>query len=284
MPIPASAPITVRPPEAHDDTAVLLQCATRLIAGADALLIGAGAGMSADSGIPVYRGPHGRYTSPAVLAEANADTFTLDPLRAAEACRRRYADVLAATPHDGYDILNRWRVRLMHGAFVYTSNIDSMFTRIRFPESTVYEVHGALARSQCLAPCDGAVPIFPTPSPEQGVAMCPACGDVARPNTLMFGDYAFHDAYRERQWQNFARWSDALPDAARVVILEIGAGTDVATVRNKCESLSAGCGWPLIRINPHEPVVPEHCAPDSVAIPLSALDALRVLDRRLVHP
>lgn len=259
-----------------------LDAAVRLIAGADALLIGAGAGMSADSGIPVYRGPHGRYTDPTALSDANADTFAVDPEAAAEKQRCRYAQVLAATPHDGYDIVNRWRTRLAHGAFVYTSNVDSMFLRAGFPEVTLYEVHGALARSQCLTPC-GTASVFPTPPPQQQSATCPACGAIARPNVLLFGDYAFHDGYREQQWEQFARWSDTLPEQARVVILELGAGTDVATVRNKCEALSAGCDWPLIRINPHESDLPDHCAPASLGLPLGALEALRRLDERLPH-
>lgn len=239
--------------------------------------------MSADSGIAVYRGPNGRYTDPTVLAEASADTFSANPAVAAESVRRRYAALLAATPHRGYRILNAWRTRLPHGAYAYTSNVDSMLTRSGYPDHTVYEVHGALARSQCLTPCDSHTPVFATTPPSRGVATCPACGTVARPNVMLFGDYAFHDSHREQQWDQFAQWSDALPTAARVVIIEIGAGTEVATVRNKCESLSAGCGWPLIRINPHEPDLPGNCAPGSVSLPIGALDALQQLDRLLVH-
>lgn len=261
--------------EAIDET-------VRLLRSADALLIGAGAGMSADSGIAVYRGPNGRYSSPQVLADANADAFAANPDDAAEAYRQRYADVLSAAPHEGYAVLNCWRQQLPHGAYVYTSNVDAMFLRSGFPEHTVYEVHGALAYSQCLTCADMPEPVFASPRPDEGVARCPTCGAPARPNILMFGDYQFHDSRRAQQWDAFAEWSDHLPDTARVVIIELGAGTDVATVRTKCESLSAGCGWPLVRINLHEPALANHCAPGSISLPLGALDALQRVDASLV--
>jgi NAD-dependent SIR2 family protein deacetylase len=268
-----------------DDLAARLTHAASLIDHADALLIGAGAGMSADSGIAVYRGPDGRYSSPDVLAEANADFFTTDRGAAAQTYRRRYAEVNSATPHPGYEILHQWHQRSPYGAFVYTSNIDSLFIRSGFPEHTVYEVHGALRRSQCLTRCQGpATPLFHTPDPQHAIATCPHCGEPARPNVLMFGDYAFHDAYRAQQWEHFAHWSDTIPDHARVVILEIGAGADIPTVRAKCESLSAGCNWPLVRINPHEGALPSHCAPDSTSIPLNALDALSRIAAHLRRP
>lgn len=255
--------------------------AATLIGAADAVFVGAGAGMSADSGIAVYRGADGRYTSPKALAQASADAYHHDAAGAAEAYRTRYAEVLAATPHLGYDILEQWRRSKPYGAFVYTSNIDSMFSRAGFPDAAIYEVHGALRRSQCLFACNNPTPVFDTTPPDEGPATCPHCEGPARPNVMMFGDYQFHDGHRVTQWDAFAQWSDALPSGAQVVIVEIGAGVDVATVRGKCESLSTACGWPLVRINPVEHHLPVHCAPGSVAVTLGALEALARINEAL---
>lgn len=269
-------------PPAHDTTpqlGVVLERAATLIASADALIIGAGAGMSADSGISVYRGSDGRYTDPQALIDANATTFDTDPLAAAETTRRRYADLLTADPHAGYAILDRWRRTKAYGAFVFTSNVDDMFTRAGFPANALYEVHGSHARSQCLTGCGGRTPdVFDTPSPDTSVAVCPACGEVARPNTLMFGDYGFSDTYREQQWDAFGDWFDTLPTGVNLAILEVGAGNDVRTVRNKCEALAAAYEWPLIRVNPSEPDLPSILSETGVAVPVSGLDALRALD------
>lgn len=253
--------------------------AAALIGQADALIIGAGAGMSADSGIPVYRGPDGLYTQPQALVDANAAAFDDDPVRAAETTRQRYARLLGAQPHAGYANLNEWRQAKPYGAFVYTSNVDGMFARAGFPADTVYEVHGSHVRSQCLTGCGGRAPtVFDTPPPTTAVATCPGCGEVARPNVLMFGDYAFSDTHREQQWEAFGAWFDALPALANVVVLEIGAGDDVRTVRFKCESLAAAYEWPLIRINPNEPALPASVPNTSIALPLTSAEALHALD------
>ena len=59
--------------------------AAQLLANADALLIGAGAGMGVDSGLPAFRGNHGFWTAyPAYQGQSFADlacpqTFTADP-------------------------------------------------------------------------------------------------------------------------------------------------------------------------------------------------------------
>merc|ERR1719215_414985 len=67
---------------------------------------------------------------------------------------------------------------------------------------------------------------------------CPSCGAAARPAILMFGDGMWRDVdSQERRW--FA-WKDAVEARAAqapskqpltVVILEIGAGNNVPTVR-----------------------------------------------------
>lgn len=56
----------------------------------------------------------------------------------------------------------------------------------------------------------------------------------------------------------------------RLVVVELGAGTDVPSVRRLCEGQHA----PLVRINPREPHVAEGTG---VGIPLGALAALQAL-------
>ena len=72
-----------------------------------------------------------------------------------------------------------------------------------------------------------------------------------------------------------APFRQALPRSTRVVVVEIGAGTAIPTVRNESESLLDD--FPnavLLRINPAEPEGPERTIP----IPVGGKAALMALD------
>jgi hypothetical protein len=92
----------------------------------------------------------------------------------------------------------------------------------------------------------------------------------------MFGDWGWQPERTAAQEHRFSRWLENLGDA-RLVIVEVGAGTAVPTVRMTSEQLARRPGATLIRINVREPQVPgEH-----VGIPLGGLEALRLLRERI---
>mmetsp|Transcript_178807 Transcript_178807/g.435024 ORF Transcript_178807/g.435024 Transcript_178807/m.435024 type:complete len:536 (+) Transcript_178807:3-1610(+) len=130
---------------------------------------------------------------------------------------------------------------------------------------------------------------------------CPFCGAPARPAILMFKDSDFRDnrpqAARWDAW--FAavktvvretRGGSEPSQPARVVVLEIGAGGNVTTVRKTSESLilgflEAGAEAQLVRINPELPLGDgERFAPGGdlehvvVSILSRALESLRRID------
>lgn len=261
----------------------LLRAAADLIQEADALIIGAGAGMSADSGLGVYRGSGGRYAQGTTkygltdLELASAATYETHPDKARENARERHQAHLSAQPHDGYRVLSLWRQHARHGAAVITSNIDGLFARAGFPEPSIYEAHGSSAYSQCLGRCGAQV--FPTTDPVIGPAVCDTCGGPARPNTLLFGDQRFRDHRRAAQWDRLSRWFDHIEEhATRVVVLEIGAGTDIPIIRVRTEALAISNQWPLIRINPDPSVardgIPTVEITDTAAAALTAINNL----------
>jgi hypothetical protein len=96
---------------------------------------------------------------------------------------------------------------------------------------------------------------------------CPRCGALARPNILMFNDGRWLDARTEAQYARFGQWRARVSNP---VVFELGAGTDVPSVRHLCESQRA----PLIRINPREPHVGSG---RGVGIALGALEALQAI-------
>jgi NAD-dependent SIR2 family protein deacetylase len=270
-----------------------LDRAARAIAPANALLIGAGAGMGVDSGLPDFRGKDGfwrayppyRRLGLDFVALANPRWFADDASLAWGFYGHRMGLYRQTIPHDGFSILARWAARMSHGAFVFTSNVDGQFQQAGFDPQRIVEVHGSFGGMQCTRDC--GVGIFPGDSfaveiePESMRAIhplpsCPRCGSLARPNILMFGDWAWDSGRTDLQMHRMHSWIESL-DGARLVVIECGAGQAIPTVRVTSENIARQSGGTLLRINPREPVVP----PGHVSIPIGALDALRALDARL---
>jgi NAD-dependent SIR2 family protein deacetylase len=267
--------------------AALAQAAA-LLRAADGLLIGAGAGIGVDSGLPDFRGDHGFWRAYPPLAAlgvrfveiANPRSFAAHPELAWGFYGHRLALYRATVPHAGFAILRDIGARLPHGAFVFTSNVDGQFQRAGFGDDRVVECHGSIHHLQCTRPCgpaiwaaDGVDPVIDPASCLMCAPLprCPHCGQLARPNILMFGDGRWLDARTDDQYARLDRWRAGVRN---LVVVELGAGTDVPSVRRLCEAQDA----PLIRINPREP----HVAPGTgVGIALGALDALVALKKLL---
>src|SRR3954447_7539847 len=110
-----------------DDT---IARAADAIAGAQALLVAAGAGMGVDSGLPDFRGDQGfwkAYPPYAALGLsfsdlANPRWFESDPTLAWGFYGHRLNLYRTTVPHEGFAALERWTRRMPLGRFVYTSN------------------------------------------------------------------------------------------------------------------------------------------------------------------
>jgi NAD-dependent SIR2 family protein deacetylase len=172
-------------------------------------------------------------------------------------------------PHAGYAVLRRWAERWP--TRVFTSNVDGAFQAAGFAPETVVECHGAIGMLQCTRPChDGTWSADGSASEATGrrdrvdvaidedtmrarppLPACPRCGAVARPNILMFGDGFWVPGHHAERMAAHRRWLRA-QDAQGLVVVELGAGTAVPTVRRHAELASAASGA-LIRINVREP-------------------------------
>jgi NAD-dependent SIR2 family protein deacetylase len=259
----------VQPPlPSIDDGAV--QRAAALIGQADALLVGAGAGIGIDSGLPDFRGPGGFWRAYPALGRrglsfhqvASPDTFARDPALAWGFYGHRLALYRATVPHAGFGVLRRLGESMHHAAAVYTSNVDGQFQRAGFGDACVTECHGSIHHLQCTLPCGSEVWPADDFVPEVDSATCtllnapprcPHCGALARPAILMFGDGAWADSRTLAQESRLQRW---LAGVSRIVAVEIGAGTAIPSVRNFSHTLLARHGARLVRINPLEPAVP----------------------------
>lgn len=274
----------------HDTSGNDIRRAAGAVASADALVIGAGAGMGVDSGLPDFRGDQGFWRAYPPYAKlglrfvelAHPRWFRDDPELAWGFYGHRMNLYRAARPHDGFAVLRRWAARLPGGAFVATSNVDGQFQRAGFDPGRVWEVHGSIHAMQCVERC--GVGIFAADPFEVAVdeetfrargtlPVCPRCGALARPNILMFGDGDWDGARSAAQGDGLEDWY-AAKRPARLVLVEIGAGQAVPTVRRFCEETARQTGGTLVRVNPREPEVPA----GHVGLPMGAVDALRAID------
>lgn len=256
-----------------------LERAAELIASADAVLVCAGAGMGVDSGLPDFRGDHGFWQAYPPYERlglkfvelADPVHFAEDPTLAWGFYGHRLDLYRRTAPHAGFAVLRGW------GARVFTSNVDGQFQRAGFTD--VAEVHGSIHHLQCVEPCtdevwaadDVVVEVDPeTMRAVSPLPSCRNCGGLARPNILMFGDWAWVPERSRRQLDALAEWRRG---KRNLVVLELGAGLAVPTVRRQAELASAASGA-LIRINPREPEV-RHGR--GVSLRMGALEALRAL-------
>lgn len=238
------------------------RAAVALLSQADALLITAGAGMGIDSGLPDFRGDQGFWQAYPALGKqglsfieiANPRSFKTMPQLAWGFYGHRLHLYRQTLPHKGFELLRTLARTRKLPTFVFTSNVDGQFQKAGFQADQIEECHGSIHHMQCLAQCGQAVWRADDFNPEvdehsceliSALPTCPSCGGLARPNILMFGDYSWDSTRTDWQQINFKMW---LNRVKLPVVIELGAGQAIATVRHLGESLRC----PLIRLNPTE--------------------------------
>ena len=264
------------------------RCA-ELIRAADGLLITAGAGIGVDSGLPDFRGPQGFWGAYPALGRAriafeqiaNPAAFKARPRLAWGFYGHRLNLYRRTVPHAGFAILREIGESLPRGAFVFTSNVDGHFEKAGFAAERIAECHGSIHFLQCLDGCHAGIwpadDFQPTLDEEQCLLtsefpLCPRCHGIARPNILMFGDWGWLAERSDAQEARLHAWRRQVD---RLLVIEVGAGTDIPTARLMGERMNG----PLIRINPTQAQVADD---KNVAVAAGALAALRSIAASLV--
>jgi len=269
-----------------------LEHAAALIGHADLLIVTAGAGMGVDSGLPDFRGNQGFWKAYPALARARMEfasvaspsTFREDPALAWGFYGHRLNLYRATVPHAGFGLLRKWGERMAHGYAVFTSNVDGHFQAAGFDPQRIYECHGSIHHLQCLEPCGDHVWSAEGYTPQvdsdacrllSEAPTCPHCGALARPNILMFGDWGWNE---QRAAAQETRLLHLLHKAERPLVVELGAGTAIPSVRHFGHRVVQQLNGRMIRVNPREPQV---ASPRDVGLATGAHEALSAIDALL---
>ena len=273
-----------------------IEKAKEAIKEADAVLITAGAGMGVDSGLPDFRGTEGFWRAYPIAKKlglrfeelANPRWFRENPKLAWAFYGHRLNLYRETQPHKGFYILKKLGESKKGGYFVFTSNVDGQFQKAGFDEKKIVEIHGSIHHLQCTRPCSDD--IWPADNVKVEIDMekfeakeplpkCIHCGDIARPNILMFGDWEWISDRTAAQEFRFERWLEKIEYMDyKLVIIEIGAGKAVPTVRITSEKIASMYDAKLIRINPRDYDVPS----GHISIPMGGLEGIKKITEGII--
>ena len=234
--------------------------ASRQIAGERPIVILTGAGISAESGIPTFRGAEGywrvgsRNHQPTEMATAAA--FASMPEEVWRWYLFRRGVCRAAAPNAAHLALVGLEERLGERFLLVTQNVDGLHLRAGNSLERTFQIHGNIDFCRCMRGCSPAVRPLPAAlavdwSKERSLtaaeltALRCDCGDWLRPHVLWFDE-----SYDEPRYRYVSALRAAERAAALVVVGTSGATTLPARM---CEIVAAR-GVPFFVVDP-EPTV-----------------------------
>jgi NAD-dependent deacetylase len=155
-----------------------------------------GAGVSAASGVPTFRGAGGLWKNFRPETLATAEAFGRDPKLVWEWYAWRRSLIAQCEPNDAHRVLADWSRRYPHVKLI-TQNVDglheSAFARVAAREASpadVIRLHGSIWEVSCWERCQASPrrwrddrAVFPEMPPR-----CPHCGALIRPGVVWFGE------------------------------------------------------------------------------------------------
>jgi NAD-dependent deacetylase len=216
-----------------------------------------GAGISAESGIPTFRGREGYWVvgSRNYMPQEMAThaMFLMEPEQVWRWYLYRFGVVRHAGPNAGHAALVRLEQALGDRFTLVTQNIDGLHRRAGASAERTYCIHGDAAWVRCAHDCGvGLLPLpdlgvrdpkTPLTAEERGRLTCPRCGGWLRPHVLWFDECYDEENYRFDSTLRAAREADLL-----LVVGTSGATNLPMRVGQVCFSAGAA----LVDVNPEE--------------------------------
>ncbi|MHC4945421.1 MAG: SIR2 family NAD-dependent protein deacylase [Planctomycetota bacterium] len=222
------------------------------------LVVLTGAGISAESGIPTFRGPEGYWTvgskeyRPEEMATWHMFQRCPDEVWQWYLYRRGICN--RAEPNAGHLAVKEMEELFGDRFTLLTQNVDGLHVRAGSTMERTFEIHGNINRMRCARECRQSTYPMPDGVPDKtkeeslndedrALLQCPDCGGLARPHVLWFDE-----CYDE----NYFRYHSSLQAASQADLL-ISVGTSGATnLPMQVGQVVLGKGATLIDVNPGE--------------------------------
>ncbi|MDR3423639.1 MAG: NAD-dependent deacylase [Alphaproteobacteria bacterium] len=143
-----------------------------------------GAGISAESGIPVFRGADGLWQGHRVEDVATAEAVAFNRPVVNDFFNKRRREVEKVAPNSAHRALVEWEQACGDDFLLVTQNIDPLHERAG--SHNLIHMHGELQRIRCDS-CGESAPFF---ADALAQTLCPVCGRAGglRPDVVLFGE------------------------------------------------------------------------------------------------
>jgi len=224
------------------------------------VLVLTGAGVSAESGIPTFRGKGGYWRNLDPTKLATPETFERDPQLVWEWYRERRERICAAQPNAAHHAIAK--LAQDAGEFLLvTQNVDDLHARAewegkRLSADQIVQIHGDIFVTRC-SRCDFSYegrggspeppggrlrPIAPNSDDHVNFLRCPKCDVLMRPGVVWFGE--------QLPWKEVQRVEDYLDRGPCDVVIVAGTTATFGYIIDW--ALRASSGGELIEVNPEE--------------------------------
>jgi NAD-dependent deacetylase len=207
------------------------------------VLVLTGAGVSAESGIPTFRGKNGywRNLDPTKLATPKA--FARDPQLVWDWYRERRERIRNAQPNAAHEAI----ARLAHHAdefLLVTQNVDDLHARAGLPGEKMVQIHGDIFVTRC-SRCESKrfEHEYEQEQEHESVRNCVQCEALMRPGVVWFGE--------QLPWSELQRVENYLDGGACDVVIVAGTTATFGYIIDWALRASRD-GAELIEVNPEE--------------------------------
>jgi len=195
-----------------------------------------GAGISAESGVPTFRGEGGLWRNYRPEQLATPEAFHRDPALVWEWYDWRRGLIGSCAPNAAHETLAEMEAALADFTLI-TQNVDGLHQAAG--SRNMLELHGNIWRIRCVA-CGRTMENHQVPMP-QSPPRCSECGGLLRPDVVWFGE-SLPPAVLDSAWAAAARCRSMLVIGTSAVV-QPAASLPLVAQRNSAQ---------LIEINPAE--------------------------------